>query len=263
MVKTAVKKKVAEQALLLEAAGLNKREVQQLGFDPLVAKRACRKGLEFVDEHQKGLARDHRGFDLAALRELPELCDLVLQAQRDTQRLRKRGGDVLTELNTALAWRRRLLGLAQSLSEAGGSVDPRELRKIETGKGSTDNVQDVLDLAALLAPVKAAVDAAHGADALTRAQAAASAALFALGGTGAETPESRKAAERRDRLATLVVLRHDRLRVAVAAVTSFREAASLVPALQQASAASRSVEDARPTPQSPSDTSQDRVLAEG
>jgi len=69
-----------------------------------------------------------------------------------------------------------------------------------------------------------------------------------LGGTGAETPESRKAANRRDRLATLVVLRHDRMRAAVAAVTSYREAPSLVPPLQDGSNPIRSVEEAPPTP---------------
>jgi len=242
------KKLNSADVLLVAAASLGKREIQQLGFDPLVAKRSCRKGLEAMEEHVKLLTTQHKGFNLDELRALPELCDLLLEAQRQTQTARRVGGDVAVALNEALGWRRRLLGLAQSLAEKGGPVDPREVRRIEGGKGPTDNVQDTADLVALLTPLKAAVEAVHGKDALARADAAARAALAALGGTGAETPESRKAADRRDRLATLVLLRHDRLRAALAAVTSFREAPLLVPGLFEAIGASRSAPPAPPTP---------------
>lgn len=244
----ASKKVVGANALHTAAAALGKAEVQQLGFDPLVAKRACKKGLETVDEYAKVLEKDHEGFDLDELRALPDLCDLVLEAQRETVTARKVGGDVAVMLSNALTWRRRLLGLAQSLAEKGGSIDAREVRKIEAGKGPTDNVQDVIGLAQLLEPAKAVVEAAHGKNALALAEAAGRAAIAALGGTGAETPESRKAADRRDRLATLVVRRHDRLRAAVSAVTSYREAASLVPALHEGNGPIRSVEEAPPTP---------------
>ena len=182
----ASKKVGGTDALQTAAAALGKREVQQLGFDPLVAKRACRKGLEVVEEYKKVLASDHEGFDLNELRALPELCDLVLEAQRETRTLRKLGGDIATALGDAITWRRRLLGLAQSLAEKGGAIDPREVRRIESGKGPTDNVQDVIDLAKLLKPANDAAEAAHGDDALANAEAAARAAIAALGGTGAE-----------------------------------------------------------------------------
>ena len=244
----ASKKVDIADALLTAAAALQKREIQQLGFDPLVAKRACRTGLETLDEYASVLVKGHKGFDLDELRALPTLCDLVLAAQRETMTLRKLGGDDAVLLSNALTWRRRLLGLAQSLAEKGGAVDPRELRKIESGKGPTDNVQDVIDLVKLLKPAKAAVEAAHGDDALAIAEATAREAIAGLGGTGGETPQSRKAADRRDRLATLVVLRHDRLRSAVAAVTSYRQAAALVPGLQEGPGGIRSLEEAPPTP---------------
>jgi hypothetical protein len=118
----ASKKVSSADALLTAAAALTKREIQQLGFDPLGAKRSCRKGLETIEEYKKVLASDHKGFDLDELRQLPDLCDLVLAAQRETQTLRKLGGDVASSLSNAIIWRRRLLGLAESLAEKGGSI---------------------------------------------------------------------------------------------------------------------------------------------
>lgn len=55
----ASKKVGGADALQTAAAALGKGEVQQLGFDPLVAKRACRKGLEVVEEYKKVLVALH------------------------------------------------------------------------------------------------------------------------------------------------------------------------------------------------------------
>ena len=48
----ASKKVSSADALLTAAAALTKREIQQLGFDPLGAKRSCRKGLETIEEYK-------------------------------------------------------------------------------------------------------------------------------------------------------------------------------------------------------------------
>ncbi len=240
----AAKKKTASASdgLLDAALKLSPKEKVQLSFDPLIAKNACKRGLAVIDDHEKVLKAKHPGFDLAELRALPELCDRTQAARRAAVQARKPGGDVGELLASALSWRRRLMGLAQSLAEKGGAIDPRELRRIEAGKGATDNVQDVLDLLALLAPVEAVVRAAHGQTALADARAAASAAIEGLGGSVAETKESRSAVDLRDRYASLVVARHDRLRAAVAAVAGYRAAAALVPPLYDPSAAPKADE---------------------
>ena len=56
----------------------------------------------------------------------------------------------------------------------------------------------------------------------------AKAAQVSLGTKKRVTPESRKAADLRDRYATLLIQGHDRLRAAVAAVSSYRKAAEIV-----------------------------------
>jgi len=84
------------------------------------------------------------------------------------------------------------------------------------------------ELCELLEPHLAVVKALIGPGALTEASAAAQAALALLGTNRVNHVELRKATDRRDRLATAVVLGHDRLRVYVALLTSFREAQTIV-----------------------------------
>ena len=84
------------------------------------------------------------------------------------------------------------------------------------------------ELVDLLTPMKAAAESVLGAGALANASAAAKAALAAIGSVGEDNSEE---GDQRDRLATIVTQLHERLRSAVAAVTSYNEALSLVPPL--------------------------------
>lgn len=157
---------------------------------------------------------------------LPELCDALKSAQRKARTAASAAGTRDT-ISSAVKWRRVLLPLAESLAET-GKVDAREVQTIARGTGTSDTVQDVLDLVELLTPTRAVVEAVLGSGGLANASAAAKAALAAMGSVGEDNTDE---AEERDRLATLVTRLHERLRSGVAAVTSYHEALALVPPL--------------------------------
>ncbi len=205
--------KKAKSDVLLEAAqALRPREVTQLSFDPLQAKHAVSDGLKALQKHRAALQRSYPGFVLAELEVLPELCDRIAEQQRVVQKASSAGA-VAEVASPAQLWRRQLLLIATGLS-LGGGVDARSLAAIERGSGLADNLRDVLDLAVLLAPHRTKVEALHGPGALAKAEQAARTALDALGGGTDRSVLVKDAAALRDRYATLVVLRHDRLRAA-------------------------------------------------
>ena len=222
----ATKKKV--DALLQRAMDLRPKEVVRLGFEPLAAKAACRDGLTRLKPFRAELKKRYAGFDLDELDALPELCDRVIAAQRTVQQATKQSAaDAITQ---AQSWRRRLVPIAQALAET-GDIDARAFAKILTGSGLSDQLQDVVDLAALLGPVKSKAEALAGAGGLETAAAAAREALGAVG-VGKAAPEAAvEASALRDRYATLVSRGHDRLRAAMAAVSNYAEAGVKVPNL--------------------------------
>ncbi len=215
--------------LLAAAMALKPKEVSRLAFDPIGAKAACRDGLTALKKFRSELQKNYKGFELDAFDELLALCDRTREQQRIVQKTTTTG--TLAQLLPAVfAWRRKLLPLAQSLAES-GEISIREVNAISKGSGNADQLSDVADLVALLTPLKAKVESMVGAGALSQALAASSAANEALGAGRAPTEAASDAAELRDRYATLIVLRHDRLRAAVAAVVGYREAEARVPPL--------------------------------
>lgn len=235
--------KAKTDVLLSKALSLADGEVVQLAFDPLNAKRSCTDGLSYLEKRAERLLREHPGFDLEGLRALPELCDRVSAMQHEVDKARgARTAGVVELVDEALAWRRRLMSSADSLVVS-GKVDGKELAKIRAGTGRVDHLRDVIDLITLLAPHDAAVAAVFGADALEQAGLAANEALTALG-YGPNDPEvTRMAADLRDRYATLVVRGHDRLRSAVSALSTYKNAGEVVTSL-----ANRTASKARVTP---------------
>lgn len=214
---------------LQKARKLDPKAVQQLTFDPVFAKASLREGLKQLGKWRTQLQKNHKGFKLDELDALLELVDRVIVQQRIVQTAV--GGRALKDvLPAALEWRRKLLPLAQSLAAA-GLIDSARVEAIVKGQGAVDNVTDVADLVALLKPQNKRVEAMFGAGALKQAELAGNEALAALGVNRKPTVEVEDAADLRDRYATLVVLGHDRLRAAVAAVTSYARAAVLVPGL--------------------------------
>lgn len=218
--------KVTLQTLLRRAADLRQKEVARLQFDPVEAKRACSTGLKTAKKHTRILRDQFPGFAVDELLLLPELCDALKNAQRKAQNATSpaRSREIISG---AVKWRRALLPLAQTFAEA-DKIDAREVAVITKGTGTSDTVQDVLELVDLLTPMKAAAESVLGAGALANASAAAKAALAAIGSVGEDNSEE---GDQRDRLATVVIQLHERLRSAVAAVTSYNEALSLVPPL--------------------------------
>lgn len=216
--------KVTLETLLERAQDLRPKEVVRLQFDPVEAKRACNTGLKTAKKHARPLREKFPGFSLDELLLLPDLCDALKNAQRKAQNASSpaRSREII---NGATKWRRALLPLAQTFAEA-GKVDAREVAVIASGTGVSDTVQDVLDLVELLAPMKTAAESVLGAGALGNASSAAKAALAAIGSVGEDNSEE---GDQRDRLATIVTQLHERLRTAVAAVTTYNEAATLVP----------------------------------
>ncbi len=202
--------------------------VLQTRIDPLAAKRACSTGLEYLEQFEPVLAKKYPGIDLAELKLLPALCDEFAAAQRAV------GGDggLTTAASRALVevafdWRRKLMPIAESLSVS-GTVSAEEVTKIRAGYGTLDNLHDVIDLAKMLAPHQVAVDALCGSKSLTLAADAAQKALEAIGSVPRSTAQTRRAADLRDRLGTLIFKRHDRLRTVVALMTSYHRGAEVV-----------------------------------
>lgn len=234
--------------LLAAALELKPREVIQLSFDPLQAERAVNKALLALKKHRGELSRNYSGFDLGEFDALPEICERIALQQRVVQK--SSGGGALAQLApAALAWRQQLFPLAAGLAVT-RVVDPKDVAAIEGGKGVQDNLRDVEDLVALLTPHRAKVEAVFGADALAKAQAAARKAIDTLGGLSPTSEATTEAAALRDRYATLLVTRYDRLRAALAAVTSYRDAISLAGPLSDGRTTSKK-EASPPTPPAP------------
>lgn len=209
------------------AAALSKAELKQLKFDPLLAKKACDTGLKLLKPYRAALKAKYVSFNLGELDELPAIADRLRVEQRKVNNTSGAAGSQESILK-GLSWRSQLMPIAEGLAKA-KKLDQKKLAVIVRGQGPSDNLQDVLDLVALLADHRAVVEAIAGADALTSATEAANLALGRQGTIGELDAET---IDRRDRYATLLTQRHDRLRTAYAAATSFAEALERVPPLR-------------------------------
>ncbi len=224
---------VVGDALLFLANSIRAEDVIQLAFDPHHAKRICGEGLSFLDRHRAALQKEHPNLDLAELDALPELCDRISRAQRETDNLRREENPARELTDDALEWRRRLLPLADSLA-ASHALDASVVDGIRAGRGVANQVQDVIDLTLALEPHEAVVAAAFGKGALEKARKAADAAIKSMGARSQSKTEASVSADLRDRYATMVIQRHDRLRVVVALVSSFKKAQRVVAGLRGA-----------------------------
>jgi hypothetical protein len=234
-------KKSVVDSIDTAAAALNKAEVKQLKFDPLFAKTACDTGLKLFKPHRGELKAKYSSFNLDELDELPVIADRLRAVQRRIQTASGAAGS-LESILEGLSWRGQLMPIAESLAKA-NKVDQKKVGVITRGRGQSDNVQDVLDLVALLTDHRAVVEAIAGANALTSATNAANRALGKQGTTGELDAD---AVNRRDRYATLLTQRHDRLRSAYAAVTSFAEALEQIPALRSGGSVKKQPEPPAP-----------------
>ena len=224
---------VVGDALLFLANSIRAEDIIQLAFDPQHVKVICGEGLSFLDRHRAALQKDYPTLELAELDALPELCDRILRAQRETDNLRREENPARELTGDALEWRRRLLPLADSLV-ADHALDVSVVDGIRAGRGVVNQVQDVIDLTHALEPHEAVVAAAFGKGALAKARTAADAAIKSRGAKSQSKTEATASADLRDRYATMVIQRHDRLRVVVALVSSFKQAQRVVAGLRRA-----------------------------
>ena len=221
-------KTVKPDAMLKKAQAVPEGDVQQLHFDPMIAKKSITDGLFYLGKRFELLKAEYAGFKIDELLLLPQLCDRVSEKQREVDTLRgvrTINSPLLT--TEALGWRRKLMPIAESLAE-NGKLDPVAVAKIRSGRGNVDGVRDVIDLVSQLAPHEAAVTSVCGPKALERASTAANEALKALGYSQNDPELAREAAALRDRYATLVLQGYDRLKTAVAAVSTFKNAEVVV-----------------------------------
>lgn len=220
---------VIGDVLVKRAADLPQSAVQpHLHIHPVLAKRAFTAGLAFLAEHDAEISKRYPGLELEELRSLPALCDRLGDAQHAV------GGEspIHSKASRALfaaglRWRRKLMPVAATLA-ANGKLDQDALAEVRAGNGTADNLRDVIDLVELLQPHNALVELACGHSALAEATTAARAALDAMGSQTTSTAERRRAIDVRDRIATVVLMGHDRMRVAVALMSSIRHAINLV-----------------------------------
>lgn len=218
---------VVGDVLKLQAESIPAEAVQQgLRIDPLTAKRAFNAGIAIVSENQVELKRLFPGANLEEIFALPVLCDrfAVANSNAISSRRIKPPSAARPLIATALLWRRKLMSVAQTLV-ANGKVDAVAVARIRAGRGPLDGVTDVVALVALLKPFPDVIEVTCDASALSQASSAATAALSAL---GSEAAPDTAAIDLRDRYATLIARGHDRLRVAVAVLRSYREAAEVV-----------------------------------
>jgi hypothetical protein len=145
------------------------------------------------------------------------------------------------------------MAIAQSLA-VNGKLDTKALDRVIAGTGAFDNITDVLDLVELLTPHASLIASLCGDTAMAEAADTAREALKMVRITAPDSEASREAADLRDRYATLVERRHDRLRLAVGVLTSSRKADSIVGSLfDQTKSKSKSVAVPAPSPVEPTD----------
>ena len=196
---------------LQEASALDPAEIVPLRTDAALAEKNVAAGVAAVLAYDAHVAEHLPAVDLAELRSLPDLARAVVVVTREAG-----GDDELGPLFAeACALRRTLRAAAVGLVEA-GVLGARELARLSPERGATDVGADCAMLAALFQRKEEDLAGkwAAGAEGVARAAEVGMALRAHFKPTGA----ARKAgaagvspAEARDRLWTLLVLRHERL----------------------------------------------------
>jgi hypothetical protein len=219
---------------LREARGIPADEVVPLRTDPLLAEKNVTAGVAAVLAYDTHVAEHLGSVDLGELRSLPDLARAVADAARDAG---LDEGELRPLLGEALALSRTLRASAEALVEA-GVLAPRDLARLSPARGPADPGADCAVLASLFQ--RKAEDVADKTpvteEDITRA-AEIGASLRALwkpkGPARKPGPDGLSPAEVRDRLWTLLLVRHERL-WAVAAYVYGHAADAQVPALHVA-----------------------------
>jgi hypothetical protein len=197
---------------LREALAIEAGEIVPLRADPARAEKNVRAGVTAVLAHAGHLAEHLPAVDLGELRSLPDLARCVVEAARRAGG----GGDEERQLFAeADALRRSLRAAAQALVEA-GVLPARDTAKLARGRGAVDVGAECAALGALF---QKRSDEVEGKTAIDPDQAARAVELGATlrtllkpkGAARKPGPDGVSPADARDRLWTLLVMRHERL----------------------------------------------------
>ncbi|XXX71631.1 hypothetical protein WMF30_28700 [Sorangium sp. So ce134] len=196
---------------LQEARSIPAREIRPLRADAALIHHNVSVGLDAVSSREADLLKLPAPFDLDAMRSLRRLGLGLVYAAAQVDR--SSPGTAKKLLKRAHEIRDVLLSAAVALMKA-GVLPAQKVKKIMAGSGARDMVQDCVDLAQLFRDHAAEI---RGKTAVTRAQIDEAStvgnqllALLKPKGAKAKTPAAVKdAVEARDRLWTLLSLRHE------------------------------------------------------
>ncbi len=197
---------------LRDAKALEAVEILPMHGDPELAEKNVAAGVAAVLAYDTHVAQHLPQVDLRELRSLPDLARVVVEATREADE-----GHAETQalLEQGLVLRRRLRAAAAALVAA-EVLAPRDLAKLGNDRGSVDVGAECGALAALLqrrAEEVAGVSPCKDED-VARAAEIGSALRARWKPTGAGRkagPDGLRPVDVRDRLWTLLVLRHERL----------------------------------------------------
>lgn len=213
--------------------------VRQLNTSPKLVAYNANLGVAAMEPERARLAKELPLYDFAEAQTLPALAQAVVFAAMQVDRHAPSEKTLSAMLKEATGLRANLLAGATALVAA-GLVPAREVKLIRAGRGAGDMADDCVALAALFRKYGAAI---RGKTAVTAAEVRRAAELGTelqglLRVPKAKTPKGAKAptvadeaAALRDRLWTLLALRHDRLRRAAAWLFGFERLDEKVPPL--------------------------------
>lgn len=217
------------------AQAIAKGDVVTCRADPSLAFHNVDAAMAVVLAEKARIAKELPSVDVAELASLPSLALAVAFAALEVDRDRKSDGTTAAKLAEAHPLRRKLLSSAGALADA-GVIAAADVEKIRKGSGNLDAAGDLVALAALFGKHAKAIAGKSpiGAGDVKRAGALGSELLATLKPAAAKASGAKQgaeAAEARDRLWTLLVNRHDRLRRVGTWLFGEREVDAKVPAL--------------------------------
>lgn len=228
------------EKFLPEARKIEPRDVISCRSDVKLALHNVVWGVNAVLVHEAAIRNELPKIDIAMLKSLIELSQAIEYAARQVDRQAPASRELRDLIARGRELRLILLTAAESLA-AVGVLPSHVVAKIRAGKGDIDAAGDCVELATLFQKHAAAV---RGKTPVTvtlvkEAMAVGSELMIVLKPRKSKAPkevqeELREARDVRDRLWTLLVLRHDPLRRVGAYLFGLNEVDKHVPSLQAA-----------------------------
>jgi hypothetical protein len=197
---------------LHHARGIDAAEVVALHGDPALAEKNVAAGVAAVMVYEAHVSEHLPHVDLGELRSLPDLARAVVEAAREAG---AEDDEAVALLEEAYALRRKLRATALALVEA-GVLAARDVARLGDDRGAVDLAAQCAALASLFQRRAEEVEGKTPLDENDVARAAelgtALRARWKPAGTAKKPgPDGLSPVEKRDRLWTLLLMRHERL----------------------------------------------------